>query len=73
MITNDARCTREIKSRIAMAKVAFDKNKATFTSKLDLNFRKKLVNCYIWRIALYGAATHTLQRLVHKCLGSFEV
>jgi hypothetical protein len=25
MITNDARCTREIKARIAMAKVAFNK------------------------------------------------
>jgi hypothetical protein len=25
MITNDARCTREIKSRIAMAKAAFNK------------------------------------------------
>ena len=56
-----------------MAKRAFNKNKAIFTSKLDLNFRKKLVNCYIWIIALYGAATHTLQQLVHKCLGSSEV
>ena len=27
MITNDARCTREIKSRIAMAKATFDKKK----------------------------------------------
>jgi hypothetical protein len=27
MITNDARCTREIKSRIAMAKAAFKKKK----------------------------------------------
>jgi hypothetical protein len=34
MITNDARCTREIKSRTAMAKAAFNKKKALFTSKL---------------------------------------
>ena len=27
MLTNDGRCTREIKSRIAMAKVAFNKKK----------------------------------------------
>jgi hypothetical protein len=27
MITNDARCTREIKSRIAMAKTAFNNKK----------------------------------------------
>jgi hypothetical protein len=35
MITNDARCTLEIKSRIAMAKAVFNK-KTVFTSKLDL-------------------------------------
>jgi hypothetical protein len=44
MVTNDARFTRKIKSRIAMAKAAFSKKKKTlFTSKLDLNLRKKLV------------------------------
>jgi hypothetical protein len=57
MITSDARCTREIKSRNAMAKTAFNKKKNLFTSKLDLNLRKKLVKCYIWSIALYGAET----------------
>jgi hypothetical protein len=38
MITNNARYTREIKSRIAMAKAAFNKKKTLFTSKLDLSF-----------------------------------
>jgi hypothetical protein len=51
MITNDAMCTREIKSKIAMAKAVFNKKKTLFTSKLDLNLRKKLVKCYIWSIA----------------------
>jgi hypothetical protein len=55
MLTNDGRCTCEIKSRIAMAKAAFNKNMALFTGKLDLELRKKLVKCYIWSIALYGA------------------
>jgi hypothetical protein len=47
MITSDARCTREIKCRIAMAKAAFSKKRTLFTSKLDLNLRKKLAKCYI--------------------------
>jgi hypothetical protein len=51
MLTNDARCPHKIKSRIAMAKAAFNKKKTLFTSKLDLNLRKKLVKCYIWNIA----------------------
>jgi hypothetical protein len=73
MITNNARCTREIKSRIATAKAAFNKKKALFTSKLDLNLRNKLVNCYIWSIALYGAETWTLRKVDQKYLESFEM
>jgi len=57
MLTNNGRCTCEIKSRIAMAKAAFSKKKTLFTSKLDLNLRKKLIKCYIWSMALYGAGT----------------
>jgi hypothetical protein len=34
MIKNDARCTRETKSRIVMTKTTFSK-KTLFTSKLD--------------------------------------
>ena len=42
ILTNDGRCICEIKSRIAMEKVAFNK-RALFTSTLDLELRKKLV------------------------------
>jgi hypothetical protein len=45
LITNDARYTREIKARIAMAKAAFNKKKHLFTCKLDLELRKELVKC----------------------------
>ena len=43
-----------------MAKAAFNKKRTLFTSILDLEWRKKLVKCYIWSIALYGAETWTL-------------
>jgi hypothetical protein len=72
-ITNDAKCTREMKSRIAMAKAALNKNKVLFNSKWDLNLRKKLVKCYIWSITLYGAETWTLRKIDQKYLESFEV
>jgi hypothetical protein len=67
MITNDPRCTREIKSTIAMTKAASNK-KNLFTSKLDLHLRKKLVKCYIWNIALYGVETWKLQKVDQKYL-----
>jgi len=55
-VTNDARCTCEIKSSIVIAKAAIDK-KILFTSKLDLNLRKKRLKFYNWNITLYGAET----------------
>jgi len=61
MLTNDGRCTCEIKSRIVMAKAAFSKKKILFTSKLDLNLRKKLIKCYTWSMDFYGAETWTLR------------
>jgi hypothetical protein len=36
MLTNYERCTCEIKFTIAMAKVAFNKKRAVFTSKMGL-------------------------------------
>jgi hypothetical protein len=60
MISNDARCTREIKSRIAMAKAAFNNKKTLLASKLDLNLSKEPVKCYIWSVALCGAETWTV-------------
>ena len=49
-----------------MAKAAFNKKKTLFTSKLDLNLRKKLIKCYIWSMALYGAETWTLRAVDQK-------
>jgi hypothetical protein len=72
MLTNNGRCTCEIKCSTAIAKAAFNKNKALFTSTLDLKLRKKLVNCYIWSIALYGAETWTLRAVDQKHLESFR-
>jgi hypothetical protein len=60
MITNDARCTREIKSRIALVKATFNKKKVLFSSKLDLNLRMKLVKSYTWSTALYRVETWAL-------------
>jgi hypothetical protein len=56
-----------------MAKAAFNKKETLFTSKLDLELRKKLLKCYIWIIALYGADTWTLRKLDQKYLESLEM
>jgi hypothetical protein len=43
------------------------------SSKLDLNLRKKLVKCYIWSMALYGAETWTLRAVDQKQVESLEM
>jgi len=57
ILTNDGRCTCEIKCRIPMAKAAFNKKMTLFTNTLDLELRNKLVKCYVRSIALYGDET----------------
>jgi len=73
ILTNDGRCTCEIKCRIAIAKAAFNKKRALFTSTLDLELRKKPVKCYIWNRALYGVETWMLRAADQKHLVSFEM
>jgi len=72
-ITSDAGCTKEIRIRIAMGKAAFNKKKVLLTSKLNLELKKKLVKCYVWSIALYGAETWALREKDRKYLESFEM
>jgi hypothetical protein len=53
MITSDARCTREIEYRIAMAKAAFNKKK-TFHQQTGLKFKEEtskvlhLEHSFVW-------------------------
>ena len=72
IVTHNTRCTRKVKSRTAKAKAAFNKKKNLFTSKLDLNLRKKLVKCYIWSTAVYGAETWTLRKSESGIPGKFR-
>jgi hypothetical protein len=61
-----------INDGIAMAKAAFNKQRALFTGKMDWELREKLVKWYIWGIALYGAEIGTVWG-DQKQLESFEM
>jgi hypothetical protein len=71
MMTNDARRTPEIKCKIVMAKVAFNKEKTLYISKSALNLRMKAEKCYIWTAAVRHAETWTFRRGDKKYLESF--
>jgi hypothetical protein len=67
MITNDARCTREIKPRIFMTKAAFTKNTLS-TSKIELILRKKPFKYCTWNTNLYGAEIGHLGKPIRNTL-----
>jgi hypothetical protein len=62
---------RARKPWITQEMISNNKKKNLFSSKLELNLRKKLAKCYIWSIALYGAETWTLRKMDQKYLESF--
>jgi hypothetical protein len=51
-----------------MAKAAFKRNTALFTSKMDLELRNKLVKFYMWSTDLYGDKAWTLRAVDQKQL-----
>jgi len=68
ILTNDGRCTCEIKCRIAMAKAALNKKRTLFTSTLDLELRKKLASevlhlehsfIWCWNLDALGSRSET--------------
>jgi hypothetical protein len=56
-----------------MGKAAFNKKRALFTGKMVLELGKKLVKCYIWSVALYGAEIGKVWGVDRKQLESFEM
>jgi hypothetical protein len=56
-----------------MAKAACNNKRFLITSKMNLELRKKLLKCYIWSVALYGAETGTVWGVDQKQLESFEM
>jgi hypothetical protein len=69
------KCTREIISRTAWAKAAFNKKRNLFSEKLDINLWKKLEKYYTWSISIVscGAETWTFREGDWKYLDSFEM
>ena len=49
-----------------MAKEAFNRKRSISCGPLEKELRKRLVKCFVWSPALYGAETWTLRRNEQK-------
>lgn len=73
LITEEGTCEAEIKSRIAMAKDAFNKRRELLTNRLSKELKKKIVKTLVWSVALYGSEAWTLRQDERRRLEAFEM
>jgi len=62
LLTEDARCDKAIKKRIAMAKAAFMRRGELLRGNISNDLKKRMVKALVWSVALYGSETWTLRK-----------
>src|SRR6218665_820197 len=73
LITSDYRSETEIKTRIGMAKNAFNQRKELLSKNLNKDIKKEIIKAIIWSVALYAAETWTYKKEDIQRLEAFEV
>ena len=72
LISEDGYYTKEIRSRIEMAKKVFMEKKKLFTGEMNLELKKRIIKCLVWSEALYVAETWTLTQTNRRRLEEIE-
>ena len=74
-MTEDGRCTKEVRRRIAVGKTAFrlSKRKELLKGSLSLGLKKRTVKVLIGSMVLYGSETWTLRQDDIRSLKVFEM
>ena len=73
LFSSDARCEKEIRRRIGIAKSSFTSMNKLFTSRnIDMAVRIRVIKCYVWSTLLYGCEAWTLSSVMIKKLEAFE-
>ena len=73
-ISNDGKCAKKIKARIAMAKETFSKLTNIFHNhNIRLNTKLNVLNTYVYSILLYGSECWTLSSDMTKRLEAVEM
>ena len=73
-VTDDGRSDKEVKRRIGMAKTAFNKVEKMVTNrKMNMKTRKRIINCYVTPVLMYGMETWVIGRAMKKKLEAMEM
>ncbi|GFS24620.1 endonuclease-reverse transcriptase [Elysia marginata] len=74
IITSDGRNNNDIAVRIAHAKTSFQKMRAVLTNKhISIQTRKRVLQCYIEPILLYGCEAWTISKQMEAKLEATEM
>ena len=74
LIASDGRNNTEISSRIAQAKSNFQRMKTILTNKnISIQTRKRVLECYIEPILMYGCEAWTISKQTQKKLEATEM
>ena len=73
LVTEDGRCTKEVRRRIALGKTVFSKRKELLRGSLSLALKKRMVKVLVWSVVSYGSETWTLIQEDIRSLEAFEM
>ena len=71
-ISEDGRCIKEVKTRIALAKTAFWKHKELLKSNVSMSLKKKMIRSYIWSVVTYGSEAWTINKEIRNNSNAFD-
>jgi len=69
---DDGYCTKEIQTRIEMAKKVFTEKKKLFTGKMNLELKKRIMKCSVWSVTC-AVETWMLTQTHRRRLEAFEM
>ena len=74
VVTQDGRCVDEIKSRIAIAKSAFNRIKSLVTNRsISVSLRKRFIKSYVWSTLMYGCEAWNINKEMERKIEAAEM
>ena len=73
LIDEDMRSIGDVKRRIGMGKTAFWKCKELFRRDINIDLKKRMLDCYVKSIMPYGSETWTYGKIVQNKIDAFQL
>ena len=73
LINEEMRCTKEVKSRIGMAKTTFWKYKELLRRDVKLQLRLRMLDCFVKSVLSYGCETWTFNKEIQDHINAFQL